>query len=76
MNCRWRFESFSVSNPNTAFGLASNSGFGGYFKTSAGVALDRRRHFWLSATPRWLLANPGHRWDRWFMITGDISFRF
>lgn len=44
------WESYSVSNPNTAFGGGSYSGFGGYFKGSAGVALDPRRHFWISGT--------------------------
>lgn len=70
------WEHYSVSNPNTAFGASSYSGFGGYFATSVGMALDRGRHFWLSGTPRWILANPAFVRDRWFMITGDVSFRF
>ncbi len=70
------YESFSVSNLVPESGLAPYSGFGGYFKASAAVALDRRRHFWLSATPRSLLANPAYERDRWLMMTGDLSFRF
>ena len=70
------WEHYTVNNPNTAFGANSYSGWGGYFKVSAGMALDRGRHFWISGTPRWILANPANQRDRWFMITGDVSFRF
>jgi hypothetical protein len=70
------WEHYTVINPNSSFGASSYSGFGGYFKASAGVALDPRRHFWISGTPRWILANPANHRDRWFMITGDFSFRF
>jgi hypothetical protein len=70
------YQHFSVSNPNTDFGETSYGAWGGYFKVSAGVAIDRRKHFWLSATPRCNLANSGNVRDRWFMLTGDLSFRF
>jgi len=51
-------------------------GWGGYLVGSASVALDRGRHFWFGAAPRFLFANPQYRRDRWFTITGEISFRF
>jgi hypothetical protein len=70
------YQHFSVSNPNPDFGETGYGAWGGYFKASVGVALDRRRRFWLSATPRWNLANSGGIRDRWFMLTGDLSFRF
>jgi len=54
----------------------SYNAFGGYVKTSAAVALDHGRHFWLGATPRIMLANGQYARDRWFMLTGDIGFRF
>jgi outer membrane protein with beta-barrel domain len=70
------YQRFSVSNPNPDFGETGYSAWGGYFKAGVGVAIDRRRRFWLSATPRWNLANSGGIRDRWFMLTGDLSFRF
>jgi hypothetical protein len=70
------YEKYSVSNPNSGFGLESRDGWGGYFVASAAVALDRRKHFWLGATPRWFLANPPYARDRWFQITGELSWRF
>lgn len=70
------YEKYSVSNPNIAFGLQSRKGWGGYFVGSASVALDRRQHFWLAATPRWFLANPAFARDRWFQISGEFSVRF
>jgi hypothetical protein len=57
-------------------GLTSRNGWGEYFSGSAAVALDRGRHFWLGASPRFYLANTGGPNDRWFVITGDVSFRF
>lgn len=70
------YEHFSVTNPDTDFSERSYGAWGGYFKPGAGVAIDRRRHLWLGATPRWSLANSGGIRDRWFMLTGDLSFRF
>ncbi|MGC9973234.1 MAG: hypothetical protein ABSE56_21880 [Bryobacteraceae bacterium] len=70
------YEKYSVSNPNSAFGLQSRSGWGGYFVASASVALDGRKHFWLGATPRLFLANPANGRDRWFQISGEMSVRF
>jgi hypothetical protein len=70
------YQRFSVSNPNTDFGETGYSAWGGYFKATAGVAIDRRKRLWLSVTPRWSLANSGGIRDRWFMLTGDISYRF
>ena len=67
---------YSVSNPDNPYSIASENSLGGYFTTGAAAALDRRRRFWLGATPRFLLANPEYRRDRWFQVTGDFSFRF
>jgi len=52
------------------------NGFGGYLKWTAAMALDHRRHFWLGATPRLMLANGTDARDRWFQLTGDIGVRF
>jgi hypothetical protein len=70
------YEKYSVSNPNSGFGLASRHGWGGYFVGSASVALDARKHFWLGATPRWFVVNPPYARDRWFQISGEFSVRF
>ncbi len=69
------YENYFLSNPTRAFWLQSRDGWGGYFVGSAAVALDRRKRFWLGATPRWFLANPRYERDRWFQITGELSFR-
>jgi hypothetical protein len=61
--------------PGYGFTLG-RAGWGGYFVGSAAVSLDRSRHFWLAATPRWFLANPSYARDRWFQIAGEIQFRF
>ena len=66
------YERYS-SNGSFLYGY---DGWGGYLVGSASVALDRGRHFWLGAAPRFLLANPQYRRDRWFTITGEVSFRF
>ena len=73
------YEKYSVSNPDSGIGLATYDGWGGYFVAGAAASIDRRRHFWLGASPRWFLANAGYKGythDRWFVITGDFSFRF
>jgi hypothetical protein len=71
------YEAYSLTNEaSNPFALRSYSGWGGYFTGGAAVALDRSRHWWLSATPRWFLANPQYRRDRWFQIAGEVSFRF
>jgi hypothetical protein len=74
------YEKYSVSNPDSGFGLQSRAGWGGYFAGGAAMAIDRGRHFWLGASPRWFLANAnqgfGYQHDRWFVVTGDFSFRF
>ena len=59
-----------------ALGLGSRTGGGGYFIASAAFALDRGRHFWVGATPRWFLANPSYARDRWLQISAEISYRF
>jgi hypothetical protein len=69
-------QTYWVSNPDNPYNIATENGFGGYFTAGAAVAVDRRRRFWLGATPRFLLANPEYRRYRWFTITGDFSFRF
>lgn len=72
------YEKYSISNPNSAVGLVSRDGWGGYFAGGAAIAMDRGRHFWLGASPRWYLANSndGYAHDRWFVIAGDLGFRF
>jgi len=70
------YEKYSVSNPDSTFGLESRSGWGGYFTAAAAVALDRRRHFWAGAAARWYLANPPYARDRWIEIGADMSYRF
>jgi hypothetical protein len=71
------YERYSLSNPDSPFGYQPGyGGWGGYFSGGAAVALDRRHRFWAGATPRVILANPRYRRDRWFTITGDITFRF
>lgn len=71
-------EKYSVSNPSTNVGLVSRDGWGGYFAGGVAVALDRGRHFWLGVSPRWYLANAnsGYAHDRWFVVAGDLGFRF
>ena len=71
------YESYSGGNTTPAGYGSSYNGWGGYFKPEAAVALDPGRHFWLGATPQLLLVNgsDGVR-DRWFVLTGDVSFRF
>ena len=69
------FEHFSTG-PQVGLAGYDYNGFGGYFKASLAVALDRHRHFWIGATPRLNVANSGNYRDRWFLITGDIGVRF
>jgi hypothetical protein len=71
------YERYAVGNTQIPNGPAPYSGWGGYFKAKAAVALDPGRHIWLGATPQWILVNAlvGVR-DRWFVLTGDVSFRF
>jgi hypothetical protein len=52
------YESYSVSNENTAFGIQSVDGWGSYFVGGGAVALDHGRHWWLGSSPHWFLANP------------------
>jgi hypothetical protein len=70
------YEKYSVSHPLIEPWLMPYAGWGGYFVGSASVALDRNKSFWLGATPRLVLANPGDRRDRWFQIPADLSVRF
>jgi len=70
------YEKYSVSDAVSYMGWRPYNAWGGYFVGSASVALDRGKHFWLSATPRWFLANPEGRRDRWFQISGELSVRF
>jgi len=70
-------ENYSLSNSaSLPTGARSYSGWGGYFAGGAALALDRSRHWWLGATPRWFLANPQYGRDRWFQLSGELSFRF
>jgi hypothetical protein len=72
------YEKYSVSNPNSAVGLRSRDGWGGYFAGGAALAIDRGQHFWLGVSPRLYLANAdnGFTHDRWFVVSGDLGFRF
>ena len=71
------YERYSGGNTTPAGYGFSYNGWGGYFKPEAAVALDPGRHFWLGAAPQLFLVNgsDGVR-DRWFVLTGDVSFRF
>lgn len=70
------YEKYTVGNAGPGGGYSPRGGWGGYFVGSAAVALDHSHRFWLAATPRWFLANPGFARDRWFQISGEINFRF
>jgi len=70
------YQSVSGGGATPVGGAASYNAFGGYAKETAAVALDHDRHWWLGATPRVMLANGQSARDRWFLLTGDISFRF
>jgi hypothetical protein len=70
------YEKYTVGQPTISGAPSPRDGWGGYFVGSAAVSLDRSRHFWVSATPRWFLANPAFARDRWFQIAGEISVRF
>ncbi len=69
-------QKYSVSNPYSPFGVVSRYNWGGYFLGGAAVAIDHRRRFWVSVTPRLILANTPHTVNRFLIITGDLSFRF
>ncbi|MGO4883603.1 MAG: hypothetical protein ACLP59_22705 [Bryobacteraceae bacterium] len=71
------YERYTVGNPNAPYAPSPYSGAGGYFKGEAALALDPGRHFWLGVTPQWILANgPNGQRDRWFVLTGNLGFRF
>jgi len=69
------YERYTVGNevPN---GPGPYNRWAGYFKAKAAVALDPGRHFWLGATPQFMLVSGSDIRDRWFVLTGDVSFRF
>ena len=70
------YERYTRHETPVSYGT-SYSGGGGYFKAEAAVALDPGRHFWLGATPQLILVNGSYgARDRWFVLTGDVSFRF
>ena len=66
------YEKYSIRN--APYQMVSYDGWGGYFVGGAAVKVTRR--IWLGATPRVILANPRFARVRWFLITGDVSFRF
>ena len=70
------YEKYTVGGPSPGGGPSPRDGWGGYFVGSVACALDHSRHVWLSATPRWFLANPAYARDRWFQVSGEISVRF
>jgi hypothetical protein len=53
---------------------ASRHDWGGQLAAGAAVAVDPGRHLWLWVAPRWFFTSTYH--DRWFMLTGNVSFRF
>jgi hypothetical protein len=69
-------ERYRTENPVSGPSPFVRTGWGGYFVAGAAVALDRGRHFWIGAAPRWFLANPAYARDRWFQIAGEVSVRF
>lgn len=70
------YERYTVGNTQAPTGPTPYSGWGGYFKANAAVALDPGRHLWLGTTPQWILVNAHSVRDRWFVLTGEIGFRF
>ncbi|HXS97516.1 MAG TPA: hypothetical protein VN736_23115 [Candidatus Limnocylindrales bacterium] len=70
------FEQYTGGTPLPGGGPFDRHGWGGYFVASAGVALDRGKHLWLSGTPRWFLANPKYARDRWLQVSGEVSWRW
>jgi len=70
------FERYRLGTPFSGVNPFVRRAWGGYFVGGAAVALDRGRHIWLGAVPRWFLANPPYDRDRWFLITGELSVRF
>jgi hypothetical protein len=72
------FEHYSADSSGLAFGLVDRHGWGCHAGVSAAVALDRGRHFWLGGSPRFFFANANHGYshDRWFVLAGELSFRF
>jgi len=70
------YQRYSISNSGSGFGFNAYNAWGGYGVGAVSVALDRGRHFWLGASPRFFLANGSYARDRWFTITGEFSFRF
>jgi len=72
------YEKYVVANTNQIpccfYGV---DGWGGYFVGGAAVPLDRGRHWWVGASPKWFLANPTEgQHDRWFVIPLEFSWRF
>ena len=72
------YEKYWVGNPADSVGFVSREGWGGYASAGAAFALDRRRHFWLSTSPRFFFANTnrGYAHDRWFVLNLGLGLRF
>ena len=70
------YERYTVGNPAPGFNGSPYSAWGGYFKAGAAVGLDPGRHIWLGVTPRLMVIDRTYERDRWFVLTGDLSFRF
>jgi len=70
------YEKYTVGNPSPGFFGSPYSAWGGYFKAGPAAALDPGRHIWLGVTPRLIVINRTYQRDRWFVLTGDIGFRF
>ena len=70
------YERYTVGNALPGGGPYPRNAWGGYLAGSTAVALDHSRRFWLSATPRWFLANSTYGRDRWFQLSAEFSIRF
>ena len=70
------YEKYHVGNSHNGF-FGSRAGWGGHASVRAAVGLDRRRHFWIGASPHLYLVNStGLSRDRWFVLNLDFAFRF
>jgi hypothetical protein len=68
---------YTVAAPLSGGGSLSYGSWGGYVTGGGAVALDRRRHFWLGFSPRFLLDYGRYSVrNRWLLTNGEISVRF
>jgi hypothetical protein len=72
------YENYSSGNIPLFIGPQSQSAWGGYFALGVAAAMERSRHVWVGASAREFLGNANRtsQHDLWFVVTGDVSFRF